>query len=241
MLTGCRAFPVLTVADICREEIFGPVLVIVKADSLDDAIKLINRNKCKLARVDPREPVKSTTELLTPRPCARRRQRRFGIHAEWGDCPLLREAHRGGSSRPQRPDPVSPHFVFVPYARAPPTDVHSPASVKYCSVPLPMFSWSGGKGSVLGGSSLYGPRGLDFFTQLKVSVPCAVPSLPRCGLMNPKPALTDDDGVLARRRRARHARDDRHADAQLRRSYVDTLSGQATEVFAHSLALSPLG
>lgn len=32
-----------------------------------------------------------------------------------------------------------------------------------------MFSWSGGKGSVLGGSSLYGPRGLDFFTQLKVS------------------------------------------------------------------------
>lgn len=30
-----------------REEIFGPVLVIVKADSLDGAIQLINKNKCE--------------------------------------------------------------------------------------------------------------------------------------------------------------------------------------------------
>ena len=36
-------------------------------------------------------------------------------------------------------------------------------------VPLPMFAWSGNKGSVLGGASLYGQRGLDFWTQLKVS------------------------------------------------------------------------
>ena len=32
-----------------------------------------------------------------------------------------------------------------------------------------MFSWSGNKGSVLGGHSLYGPRGIDFWTQLRVS------------------------------------------------------------------------
>lgn len=37
-------------------------------------------------------------------------------------------------------------------------------------VPLPMFAWSGNKGSVLGGASLYGQRGLDFWTQLKVSL-----------------------------------------------------------------------
>lgn len=30
----------------CREEIFGPVLVIVKADNLDHAIKIINSNRC---------------------------------------------------------------------------------------------------------------------------------------------------------------------------------------------------
>ncbi|GAA5874327.1 hypothetical protein JCM8547_007564 [Rhodosporidiobolus lusitaniae] len=36
-------------------------------------------------------------------------------------------------------------------------------------VPLPMFSWSGSRGSVLGGASLYGPRGIDFWTQLKTT------------------------------------------------------------------------
>ncbi|GAA5829300.1 hypothetical protein JCM11251_004998 [Rhodosporidiobolus azoricus] len=36
-------------------------------------------------------------------------------------------------------------------------------------VPLPMFSWSGNKASVLGGASLYGSRGIDFFTQLKTT------------------------------------------------------------------------
>lgn len=30
-------------------------------------------------------------------------------------------------------------------------------------------AWSGNKGSVLGGSSLYGGRGVDFWTQLKTT------------------------------------------------------------------------
>lgn len=29
----------------CREEIFGPVLVVIPADTLDDAISIINENK----------------------------------------------------------------------------------------------------------------------------------------------------------------------------------------------------
>lgn len=29
----------------CREEIFGPVLVVIKADTLDDAIDIINENR----------------------------------------------------------------------------------------------------------------------------------------------------------------------------------------------------
>ena len=91
------------------------------------------------------------------------------------------------------------------------------------SVPLPMFSWSGGKGSVLGGSSLYGPRGLDFFTQLKVSrgengfvigskrgpVSSADRSIDSC-------ASLDYDGVLACRGRPGHARDDGHANSPLK-------------------------
>lgn len=38
-----------TMADVVRrdrEEIFGPVLVIIKADNLDHAIKIINENRC---------------------------------------------------------------------------------------------------------------------------------------------------------------------------------------------------
>ncbi|KAG0150254.1 hypothetical protein CROQUDRAFT_652693 [Cronartium quercuum f. sp. fusiforme G11] len=36
-------------------------------------------------------------------------------------------------------------------------------------VPLPMFAWSGNKGSVLGGHSLYGKLGIEFWTQLKTT------------------------------------------------------------------------
>lgn len=36
-------------------------------------------------------------------------------------------------------------------------------------VPLPMFAWSGNKGSVLGGHSLYGKLGIGFWTQLKTT------------------------------------------------------------------------
>lgn len=36
-------------------------------------------------------------------------------------------------------------------------------------VPLPMFQWSGNKGSVLGGASLYGKGGIDFWTQVKTT------------------------------------------------------------------------
>lgn len=88
-----------------------------------------------------------------------------------------------------------------------------------------MFSWSGGKGSVLGGSSLYGPRGLDFFTQLKVSrgengfeigskrgpVSSANHSIDSC-------ASLDYDCVLACRGRPGHARDDGHADSPLKKN-----------------------
>lgn len=39
--------------------------------------------------------------------------------------------------------------------------------IKKKPVPLPMFSWSGNKASVLGNASLYGPLGLNFWTKTK--------------------------------------------------------------------------
>ena len=36
-------------------------------------------------------------------------------------------------------------------------------------VPLPMFNWSGNKGSFMGDIPFYGKTGLDFYTQRKVS------------------------------------------------------------------------
>ncbi|KAJ8295868.1 Methylmalonate-semialdehyde dehydrogenase [acylating], mitochondrial [Rhodotorula toruloides] len=90
--------------DCYTQEIFGPVLTIVKADTLDDAIALINRN-------------------------------RYG----------------NGSSVFTNSGATARRFEKEIQA----------------AVPLPMFSWSGNKGSVLGGASLYGPRGVDFWTQNK--------------------------------------------------------------------------
>ena len=44
-------------------------------------------------------------------------------------------------------------------------------------VPLPMFSWSGNKGSFLGDIPFYGKSGIDFYTQTKVSLP--LPCFPK--------------------------------------------------------------
>jgi malonate-semialdehyde dehydrogenase (acetylating)/methylmalonate-semialdehyde dehydrogenase len=37
--------------DAYKEEIFGPVLTIVHAETLDEALHIINSNKCALSRV----------------------------------------------------------------------------------------------------------------------------------------------------------------------------------------------
>jgi acyl-CoA reductase-like NAD-dependent aldehyde dehydrogenase len=52
-----------TEMDCYKEEIFGPVLVIVKSDSLDDAIALINRNHC--ASCPLRRVCRTTDQLLS--------------------------------------------------------------------------------------------------------------------------------------------------------------------------------
>ena len=46
-------------------------------------------------------------------------------------------------------------------------------------VPLPMFNWSGNKGSFMGDIPFYGKTGLDFYTQRKVSQRC-VPQDNQC-------------------------------------------------------------
>ncbi|GAA5998696.1 CoA-acylating methylmalonate-semialdehyde dehydrogenase [Rhodotorula paludigena] len=104
-----------TEMDCYQQEIFGPVLTVVKADTLDDAIALINRNHYG-----------NGASIFTNSGAT---ARKFEIAVEAGQIGLN---------------------VPIP-------------------VPLPMFSWSGNKGSVLGGQSLYGPRGIDFFTQLKTT------------------------------------------------------------------------
>lgn len=80
-----------------------------------------------------------------------------------------------------------------------------------------MFSWSGNKGSVLGGHSLYGPRGIDFWTQLKVR--SLLGGLSPLGLIlqhaNQRDALPDDDVLLAGRGRARQQGDDVDADDEV--------------------------
>ncbi|GAA5938265.1 CoA-acylating methylmalonate-semialdehyde dehydrogenase [Sporobolomyces koalae] len=101
--------------DCYQQEIFGPVLTVVKAKDLDDALALINRN-------------------------------RYGNGAS-----VFTQS--GATAR-----------KFEKTVEAGQIGINAPIPV-----PLPMFAWSGNKGSVLGGASLYGQRGLDFWTQLKTT------------------------------------------------------------------------
>jgi hypothetical protein len=80
-----------------------------------------------------------------------------------------------------------------------------------------MFSWSGNKGSVLGGHSLYGPRGIDFWTQLKVRPFNRDRSLSPSS-WSPDWRLrrhADDDVLLAGWGRARQQGDDGDADNEV--------------------------
>ncbi|GAA5982012.1 hypothetical protein JCM5350_000613 [Sporobolomyces pararoseus] len=104
-----------TEMDCYQQEIFGPVLTVVKAKDLDDALALINRN-------------------------------RYGNGAS-----IFTQSGATGRK-------------FEKVIEAGQIGINAPIPV-----PLPMFAWSGNKGSVLGGASLYGQRGLDFWTQLKTT------------------------------------------------------------------------
>ncbi|KAF8640830.1 hypothetical protein AX17_000479 [Amanita inopinata Kibby_2008] len=96
-----------------QEEIFGPVLVLLRADTLDDAINIINRNKYG-----------NGAAIYTQSGST---ARKFEIEVNVGQIGIN---------------------VAIP-------------------VPLPMFAWSGNKGSFLGDIGFYGKSGINFYTQNK--------------------------------------------------------------------------
>lgn len=104
-----------TSMDCYTQEIFGPVLTIVKAKDLDDAIRLINSNRYG-----------NGAAIFTQDGAT---ARKFERNMEAGQLGIN---------------------VPIP-------------------VPLPFFGWSGNKGSVLGGASLYGKGAIDFWTQTKTT------------------------------------------------------------------------
>lgn len=96
-----------------KEEIFGPVLLCLTAETLDDAIKLINEN-----------PYGNGTALFTNSGAA---ARKFTNEIDVGQVGI---------------------------------NVPIPA-------PLPMFSFTGSRGSIQGDLNFYGKSGIHFFTQIK--------------------------------------------------------------------------
>ncbi|PFH54803.1 hypothetical protein AMATHDRAFT_72567 [Amanita thiersii Skay4041] len=96
-----------------HEEIFGPVLVLLQADTLDQAIAIINRN-------------------------------RYGNGAAI-------YTQSGSTARKFETD-VNVGQIGINVA---------------IPVPLPMFAWSGNKGSFLGDIGFYGKSGINFYTQNK--------------------------------------------------------------------------
>jgi len=96
-----------------KEEIFAPVLVLLHANTLDEAIDIINNN-------------------------------RYGNGAAIYT--------QSGSTARKFETEINVGQVGVNVA---------------IPVPLPMFSWSGNKGSVLGDIGFYGKSGINFYTQNK--------------------------------------------------------------------------
>ncbi|ADV24187.1 methylmalonate-semialdehyde dehydrogenase, putative [Cryptococcus gattii WM276] len=105
----------VTTMKVYKNEVFGPVLTIVEADTLDDAIAIINANKYG-----------NGASIFTNSGST---ARKFEMEAEPGQIGVN---------------------VAVP-------------------VPLPMFGWSGNKGSAKGDISFYGKSGLDFYTYKKTT------------------------------------------------------------------------
>ena len=97
---------------IYKEEIFGPVMAIVRVDTLDEAIELVNRNCYGNA----------TAVFTSSGRCARRFQHEI-------------EAGQVG--------------------------------INVMPVPIPMFSFSGNKGSFRGDINVYGKGTVNFYTQWK--------------------------------------------------------------------------
>lgn len=86
----------------CHEiEIFGPVLTVLNVETLDEAIALVNRNKCECLDVSLKTPPSRQSLLDTelflraapspplPRPPKHRRQWCFHLHQLGSSCPLL--------------------------------------------------------------------------------------------------------------------------------------------------------
>ncbi|EKC99141.1 methylmalonate-semialdehyde dehydrogenase [Trichosporon asahii var. asahii CBS 8904] len=98
-----------------KNEIFGPVLNIISAETMDEAIDIINANKYG-----------NGAAIFTNSGAT---ARKFEIQAEPGQIGIN---------------------VAIP-------------------VPLPMFNWSGSKGSFMGDIPFYGKTGLDFYTVRKTT------------------------------------------------------------------------
>jgi len=96
-----------------KEEIFGPVLVCLKTDSLDSAIELVNANP-------------------------------------WGNGTAIFTNSGAAARRFQHKIDVGQVGINVPIP-----------------VPLPFFSFTGSRGSFVGGSNFYGKTAVDFYTQIK--------------------------------------------------------------------------
>jgi malonate-semialdehyde dehydrogenase (acetylating)/methylmalonate-semialdehyde dehydrogenase len=119
-----------------QEEIFGPVLVCLNVDTLDDAIELINSNKYGNGVAVFTNSGASATRFQQNIEAGQ-----VGINTPIPGTFSVKDCSKNGFSDADRD----------------------------LAVPLPMFSFTGNKGSIAGqsGHYFYGKSGLNFYTQLK--------------------------------------------------------------------------
>jgi len=138
------------------EEIFGPVLVCINVDTLEEAIDLINAN----------EYGNGVSVFTNSGSTAGR----FQKDIEAGQVGVNMYVPTPFALHPRPRDPIACHRVInmhnivIEINRIADSASHSPIPV-----PLPFTSFSGNKKSVAGGGSnlFYGKGGLNFYTQTK--------------------------------------------------------------------------
>ncbi|KAH6793463.1 aldehyde dehydrogenase 6B2 [Perilla frutescens var. hirtella] len=135
-----------------KEEIFGPVLICMQADTLDEAINIVNRNKYRLFPFRSKLLFMFVVFSLI----------NFSLFENYNAVMMLSLFCRYGNGAAIFTSSGLAARKFQTEIEAGQVGINVPIPV-----PLPFFSFTGSKASFAGDLNFYGKAGVQFYTQIK--------------------------------------------------------------------------